>query len=295
MYFIALFAHLWVFLLALRQLVEAKLEASTYEDILRTLLGSNAYILFTLHKILSQALKQLQMLLVEETSTRLLQLYAYERERVRCGSMCEGTYRNNCRALLEGDDAFSMEQMYAADGGELALSFLRERDAEDEGEEEDGTAAAEDEEDEEDEAAKTEGGAAWAQYMDSFVSVNRAPKRTKPAILLKRALKKTERGEGSRSLLLNGLECRAALGSCKLRFANMSEDLWYAPPTLKAAKRARVLRSADTSKRRKLAKWLKAQPREQGANALSGLSSSGPAPLPNASTWRPHETEAAPA
>ena len=34
---------------------------------------------------LPQALKQLQMLLVEETSTRLLQLYAYERERVRCG------------------------------------------------------------------------------------------------------------------------------------------------------------------------------------------------------------------
>lgn len=54
-----------VFLLALRQLVEAKLEASTYEDILRTLLGSNAYILFTLHKILSQVTEgQPQMLLV---------------------------------------------------------------------------------------------------------------------------------------------------------------------------------------------------------------------------------------
>ena len=54
-----------VFLLALRQLVEAKLEASTYEDILRTLLGSNAYILFTLHKILSQVSEgQPQMLLV---------------------------------------------------------------------------------------------------------------------------------------------------------------------------------------------------------------------------------------
>ena len=46
-------------------LVEAKLEASTYEDILRTLLGSNAYILFTLHKILSQVTEgQPQMLLV---------------------------------------------------------------------------------------------------------------------------------------------------------------------------------------------------------------------------------------
>ena len=43
------------FLSCLRQLIEGKMEASTYEDVLRTLLGSNAYILFTLHKIISQA------------------------------------------------------------------------------------------------------------------------------------------------------------------------------------------------------------------------------------------------
>lgn len=154
------------FLAALRQLVEAKLEAATYEDILRTLLGSNAYILFTLHKILSQALKQLQMLLVEETSTRLVELYTYERQRVALGSFCEGTYRNNCRRLLEGDDAFRMEQAYTEGGGELTLSFLRERDAgDDDGEDDD------DDEDEE-EAAGGEGGAAWAQYMDSFVEVS---------------------------------------------------------------------------------------------------------------------------
>jgi hypothetical protein len=39
----------------LKQLVEGKMEASTYEDVLRTLLGTNAYLLFTLHKIVSQA------------------------------------------------------------------------------------------------------------------------------------------------------------------------------------------------------------------------------------------------
>tara|TARA_B100000513_G_scaffold16646_1_gene6622 strand:- start:143 stop:958 length:816 start_codon:yes stop_codon:yes gene_type:complete len=100
------------FLSALRQLIEGKLEASAYEDALRTLLGSNAYILFTLHKIISQALKQLQMLLAEDTSQKLLELYTYERQRVSPGSACPATYRNNARLLLEGDDCFEMEQVF---------------------------------------------------------------------------------------------------------------------------------------------------------------------------------------
>ena len=87
--------------------------------------------------------------------------------------MCEGTYRSNCRLVLEGDDAFAMEQAYGSAGGELTLSFLPERDLEDEegGEEAD----EEEEEEEEEEAAKGEGGAAWTQYMNSFVQVGRSP------------------------------------------------------------------------------------------------------------------------
>jgi len=191
------------FLAALRQLVEAKLEASSYEDILRTLLGSNAYILFTLHKILSQALKQLQMLLVEDASRQLVELYGYERQRVACGSMAESTYRNNVRLVLEGDEAFCVEQAYAKEGGQLSLSFLRERDSlddEEDGEEAEDEADQEEEEEEEAAAAAGEGGAAWAQYMDSFVEggnrvtpFGRAvPKRSRP-VMLARQLKRQVR------------------------------------------------------------------------------------------------------
>ena len=130
------------FLLSLRQLVEGKMEASVYEDVLRTLLGTDAYTLFTLQKIISQALKQLQMLVVEETSQKLLGLYRYERGRVSMGSMSEATYRNNARLLLEGDDCFQVEQLYyggrEGGGGELLLQFLPEKEAEEkEGEEDD--------------------------------------------------------------------------------------------------------------------------------------------------------------
>lgn len=121
---------------ALHQLIEGKMEASVYEDVLRALLGTNAYILFTLHKIISQALKQLQLLLVEETSQKLLQLYAYEGCRISLGSMSEATYRSNARLLLEGDDCFMMEQQYDEDGGELLMSFLPEKEVdENDGEE----------------------------------------------------------------------------------------------------------------------------------------------------------------
>ena len=73
--------------MALYQLVEGKMEASVYEDVLRTLLGTNAYTLFTLHKIISQALKQLQLLLVEETSEKL----------VRHAKQCRGTRKGTQR------------------------------------------------------------------------------------------------------------------------------------------------------------------------------------------------------
>ena len=51
------------------------------------------------------------MILVEETSQRLLDLYHYERARTAAGAMAESTYRSNARLVLEGDDCFRMEQL----------------------------------------------------------------------------------------------------------------------------------------------------------------------------------------
>ena len=43
---------------------------------------------------ISQMLKQLQIILVEETSEKLLDLYSYERRRTSMGSLSEATYRS---------------------------------------------------------------------------------------------------------------------------------------------------------------------------------------------------------
>ena len=112
-------------------------------------------------------IEQLQMLVVEETSQKLLGLYRYERGRVAMGSMSEATYRNNARLLLEGDDCFQVEQLYSGGGGELLLQFLPEKEADEkEGEEED----VEEEEDEVEECSAVSK-AEWSAYMDSYVQV----------------------------------------------------------------------------------------------------------------------------
>ena len=221
----------------LKQLIDGKMEASTYEDVLRTLLGTNAYLLFTLHKIISQALKQLQMLLVEETSQKLLDLYEYERQRASAGSMAESTYRSNARMVLEGDDCFRMEQMYSAgdfetmdpevgNGGGLLVSFLPEKEEDDD---EDVEEDDEDDDEEGDEAGKAE----TVAYMQAFMQCTRVPTIPKK-LLIKSAMRSPK---WDVALNRPGLECRSAVGSCKLRFVCRSEDLWLANTKRLKAKR----------------------------------------------------------
>ncbi|KAL1524465.1 hypothetical protein AB1Y20_019359 [Prymnesium parvum] len=272
------------FTMALYQLVEGKMEASVYEDVLRTLLGTNAYTLFTLHKIISQALKQLQLLLVEETSQKLLQLYVYESYRVNAGSMSEATYRTNARLLLEGDDCFRMEQLYSAGGGELVMSFLPEKEVE----ENDGE---EDEEDEdEDEETEVETGD-WSAYMDSFVqtSCGRSPPKGSHPVLL-RTLGKVNAVSWDKAVLLNGLECRAQVGGWKLRFVTRSEDVWYSNVRRNPAKRAAASSRRNASKRQRLQSIMDARQSEAGVNAVNALAGMGApqrAPLPSAHKLRP--------
>jgi len=279
------------FLSCLRQLIDGKMEASTYEDVLRTLLGTNAYILFTLHKIVSQALKQLQMLLVEEASQHLLELYEYERQRAAPGALSESTYRSNARMVLEGDDCFAMEQLYSAggkEGGALVLAFLPEREQRD-GEDDDGEEEEEEEEEEADEAGKAESVAYMQSFVLSAASTSLA-RAGRSRLLLKRTTAMRKRA-WEKAVLRNGLECRAAVGSCKLRFVTRSEDVWFANGLRTAAKRASSHPGGGTAKRQRLTAMF-GSARDNGPNALAGLPPATPAPLPRAHKFKPVEPSA---
>ena len=67
--------------------------------------------------------------------------------------------------------------------------------------------------------------------------------------------------------MLNGLESRAAMGSCKLRFVTDSEDLWYSNARKGISKRASTKGAMD-AKRERFSKWLEKQPRDSNYNVL---------------------------
>jgi len=233
---------------------------------------------------------------------KLLQLYEYERHRTSAGSMSEGTYRSNARMVLEGDDAFLMEQCYAAgsgeskpadapggaeeegSGGALLLAFLPEKMDDDD---DDVEVEEEDEEEEGDDAGKAEAVA----YMQSFLLSKRSAALPRASRMLRR--KAMRRPSWEKALLRNGLECRTAVGSCKLRFVWRSEDLWFANTPRAIAKRTSRKPGGSAAKRARLAELLEQRMGRDGVNALAGLGAATRAPLPRDHVMAPREVEPA--
>jgi hypothetical protein len=144
--------------------------------------------------------------------------------------------------------------------------------------------------------------------MDSYVQLA-SRKASSSALVLSRALRRTRSRSWARGILLNGaaardpnatgprsacraasltspppspragLECRASIGTCKLRFVNRSEDVWYANKRKRAA--------AVQQKRQLLDRWVQQRARGADDNALHGLHSRPAVALPNAQTWQP--------
>ncbi len=56
-------------------LIGGKIDSSAYEDAVRTRLGTNSYMLFTLYQLVHKVVKQLQNVLTDDISGRLVDLY----------------------------------------------------------------------------------------------------------------------------------------------------------------------------------------------------------------------------
>ena len=123
--------------------------------------------------------------------------------------------------------------------------------------------------------------------MQSFVlSVDKA-QRSK--MLLKRTAAMRKRA-WDKTVLRNGLECRSAVGSCKMRFVTYSEDVWFANTARHAAKRASRNLGGSPTKRLRLGSYLESRlPREGAQNALLGMPQPTSAPLPSAHKLKPLE------
>ncbi|KAH1014584.1 paired amphipathic helix protein Sin3b [Dendroctonus ponderosae] len=81
------------FLDMVKNLLDGNMEANTYEDTLREMFGIHAYIAFTLDKVVSYAVRQLQHCITEKTALGCTELYLKEHKRGAAGGPCATAYK----------------------------------------------------------------------------------------------------------------------------------------------------------------------------------------------------------
>ena len=86
------------FLDMVKNLLDGNMDANTYEDTLREMFGIHAYIAFTLDKVVSYAVRQLQHCVTERTAIACTDLFVKEQKRGATGGSCATAHK---RAHLE--------------------------------------------------------------------------------------------------------------------------------------------------------------------------------------------------
>ncbi|XP_066262316.1 paired amphipathic helix protein Sin3a-like [Euwallacea similis] len=81
------------FLDMVKNLLDGNMEANTYEDTLREMFGIHAYIAFTLDKVVSYAVRQLQHCVTEKTAIGCTELYLKENKRGAAGGPCAAAHK----------------------------------------------------------------------------------------------------------------------------------------------------------------------------------------------------------
>ncbi|CAG9766340.1 unnamed protein product [Ceutorhynchus assimilis] len=105
------------FLDMVKNLLDGNMEANTYEDTMREMFGIHAYIAFTLDKIVSYAVRQLQHCVTERTALSCTELYLKESKRNAAGGLCstahkrfylEEAYQRAAEKVVQDDSCFKI-------------------------------------------------------------------------------------------------------------------------------------------------------------------------------------------
>ncbi|KAG2499920.1 hypothetical protein HYH03_002207 [Edaphochlamys debaryana] len=197
------------FMSMLLRVMRGQLESSVYEDQCRSLLGTGSYELFTLDKLSAKIVKHMQLMLQDETTTKLWELYKYERAR---GVPIHTTlYHVNCHAVLTDDPCFRIA--YNAPASNLAITLV-----------------------EPDKAPEALGNAAEGYVTDYIRSYVSTPTPSPPSdcqLYLRRNLSQRARQgpdaelvEVLRSVtIFNGLECKISCTTSKVSYVLDTEDV----------------------------------------------------------------------
>lgn len=105
------------FLDMVKNLLDGNMEAQAYEDTLREMFGIHAYISFTLDKVVSNAVRQLQHLVIDEACVDCYELFQSEKKNGATGGYCGGAvdrqlaellYQKRAEKLLSDENCFKL-------------------------------------------------------------------------------------------------------------------------------------------------------------------------------------------
>jgi paired amphipathic helix protein Sin3a len=159
------------FLDIVRSLLDLNMEPTQYEDTLREMFGINAYIAFTLDKVVQNCVRQLQFLVQDETSSSVRNLFTNEQKSNslsfgpiygRVSNMysvnianAEFSYQKKSEALLTGTNCFQITSY--KNSNRLTIQLLDTQEEED---------------DEDSEIAEIE---KWSEYIEKYCNDETTP------------------------------------------------------------------------------------------------------------------------
>lgn len=99
----------------IKQLLDGNLEGNQYEDMLRDMFGIHAYVAFTMDKLVSNIVRQLQHMVGDDVSQRCYELFLEESKNNATGGPCanaqsraipEANYLKRAEQLLEDENCY---------------------------------------------------------------------------------------------------------------------------------------------------------------------------------------------
>lgn len=105
------------FLDMLKNVLDGNMDSNTFEDQMREMFGIHAYISFTLDKVVSNAVRQLQNCVTERTALECVELFHHEQKKGAAGGYCrsankafntEMQYQHKAEEILHEENCFKI-------------------------------------------------------------------------------------------------------------------------------------------------------------------------------------------
>lgn len=100
-----------------KNVLDGNMESNAYEDTLREMFGIHAYIAFTMDKVVTYAVRQLQHIVCDEAPQECIEIFHQEQKRGGAGGPCatahqrfhaEMAYQKRLEQLLADENCFKV-------------------------------------------------------------------------------------------------------------------------------------------------------------------------------------------